>query len=401
LLVDNKKTKDHVIFLGEAGFPIGLAAMQRMILMSKAFLHVGCRVTVLSRKGVWGKNEKQLFDYKGSFEGIDYYYTTKSVLKPKGFVKRNLQKVKGIYGEFKYLSYLKKNGKINCAILSNRKTVHVLRYLFYAAYFDFPIVINLVEMASALQHGGNLSKKIDGYIFDKWLLKLFNGALPISDNLKKYYESVSPSKPNLKLPVICDFQKFNLERSIEEPYFLYCGSIEYGEVINFVIDAYKKVSNHGDTRLYMIVSGGNKKETELLEQEINGQFDNQPVKLFSDIPYKHLVYLYTNALALLIPLRPTIQDTYRFPHKIGEYLASGNPVVTTNMGEIKNYFEDGKTALLSENYAVDEFADKMTYVLKYPEISRKIGLKGREMGLREFDYKTHGTRLQFFLGTIA
>ena len=153
--------------------------------------------------------------------------------------------------------------------------------------------------------------------------------------------------------------------------------------------------------LYMIISGGGIREMEFLQQEINRGFKNQPIKLFSGIPYKQLVDLYTNAMALLIPLRPTLQDTSRFPHKIGEYLASGNPVITTNVGEIKNYFEDGKTALIAEKYAIDSFKEKMQFVVENPEVSRDIGLNGRELGLAAFDYKIHGSRLQKFIYEVS
>ena len=50
----------HIVFLGEAGFPLGLAAVQRMTLMAKALLYVNCKVTVICRKGVWKKNEQEI-----------------------------------------------------------------------------------------------------------------------------------------------------------------------------------------------------------------------------------------------------------------------------------------------------------------------------------------------------
>jgi glycosyltransferase involved in cell wall biosynthesis len=171
----------------------------------------------------------------------------------------------------------------------------------------------------------------------------------------------------------------------------------YRQVIDFIFEAYKNIPEKESVKLYMIVSGGSKKEIDLLQQEVNNQFDVPKIKLFSDIPYKQLVHLYVNAKALLIPLRPNAQDSARFPHKIGEYLASGNPIITTNVGEIKNYFEDGKTALIADTYDVCAFARKMKYVLDFPEESKDIGLNGKELGLKEFNYKMHGSRLQKFL----
>lgn len=393
---ENKNT-DHVIFLGESGFPLGLATIQRLTLMAKALRYAGSRTTVICRKGVWKKSEDVNFENRGNFEGVDYIYTSKSPFKPEGFIDRNVQKLKGMYGEYKYLKYLKKHDKIDLAIISDMKVVHVLRYYMFSVFLKFPIAINFVEMTSSMKHKKSFLKKVNDFVHDKWVIGLYEGGLPISDKLIDYYKVISPSKPNLKLPILCDFEKFDIPKNNEEPYFLYCGSIRYTEVRDFIIEAYKSIADGGNTKLYMIISGGSNSETRLLEEELNAIFETQRIRLFSNIPYDELVQLYTDAIALLIPLRQTVQDAARFPHKIGEYLASGNPVITTDVGEIKNYFEDGKTALIADTYSVTGFAEKMKYVLDNPDLSKEIGLNGKKMGLIEFDYKAHGSRLVKFV----
>ena len=398
---EDQNTTKHIVFLGESGFPVGLATIQRMTLMAKALLYAGCRATVICRKGVWKKEEGKNFDNQGKFEGIDYIYTSKNVFKPTGFINRNIQKLKGMHGEFMYLKHLKKHDKIDLAIISDLKVIHVLRYIFYSKFLNFPIATNFVEMASSMQHRTTFLNKVNDYIHDKWAIKLFDGALPISDRLMTYYKVVSPSKPNLKLPILCDFEKFNIQKGTEEPYFLYCGSIRYEQVRNFIIDSYNSLSTNKNTKLYMIISGGSTKETILLQQELNVLFDIQRIRLFSNIPYKQLVHLYINAIGLLIPLRHTEQDASRFPHKIGEYLASGNPVITTDVGEIKNYFEDGRTALIADTYTTKAFAEKMEFVLNHPEAAQEIGLNGKKLGLKEFDYRTHGVRLKGFINELS
>lgn len=380
---------------------MGLAAVQRITLMAKTLLTEGYRVTVICRKGVWKKNSKINFGVKGNYEGIDYIYTSESVFRPKGFISRNIQKLKGLYGEFMYLKYLKKHDKINVAIISEMNVVHVLRYLIYSAFLNFSTVINFVELASSMKDRNSVLTKVKDYLYDHWVIKLFDGALPISDRLMKYYMAIAPSKPAMKLPVLCDFEKFGKGKNRDtEPYFLYCGSMAYKEVIDFIIEAYKSISENETTKLFLIVSGGKKSETGLLQEDLNTQFNTEQIRLFSNIPYNQLVDLYNNAIALLIPLRPTVQDSARFPHKIGEYLASGNPVITTNVGEIKNYFEDGKTALVADLYDIDAIAEKMQYVLDNPVDSKNIGANGKQLGLAEFDYRTHGVRLRMFLQEI-
>ena len=387
--------KKHIIFLGETRFPYGLASVQRTILMSKALISAGANVTVICRKGVWRENEHPDINYKGKYEGINYLYSSKTTVKPNGFLKRNLTKLKGIYGEYQFIKKLKKNKELSLAIVSERNNIHILRYYMYSLIFGFPIVNNLVEMASSFQNKISFLKRINNYVLDKWTLKLFSGALPISDKLNHYYRSIIPSKPSLKLPILCDYEKFEIPRENKAPYFLYCGSINYLEVINFILKCYKNLEE-GKAKLYMVVSGDSKEKIQEIQDKINNEFVGAPVTLFTRIPYSQLVHLYTHAIALLIPLRPTLQDTSRFPHKIGEYLASGNPVITTNVGEIKTYFKDNETALVASEYKVSDFTEKMEYVLNFPEKAKSIGHNGKELGLRNFDYKIHGSRLLDF-----
>lgn len=397
---ENQHNATHVVFLGESGFPKGMAAIQRMTLMAKALLHEKCHTKVICRKGVWEQQEEVNTSTDGNYEGIDYVYTSESVFKPKGFFNRNIQKLKGLIREYNYLKQLKKKGDLDVAIVSNMSAFHMFRYCLYSKWLKFPVVLNFVEMASSMQDRKSPLMRFNDFVFDNWVIQMFDAALPISNRLLAYYQSTVAGKPCLKLPILCDFDKFNVAPNPEESYFLYCGSIAYREVIDFVLASYNSLDVNEQTKLYMIISGGNKEETRVLQKHLNKGLTTDAVRLFSNIPYEQLVKLYTNAEALLIPLRETIQDASRFPHKIGEYLASGNPVITTNVGEIKNYFEDGKTALIADSYAIPAFAEKMEYVLKQREVSKTIGQNGKELGLNEFDYRTHGARMKTFLQEV-
>lgn len=397
---ETQERQKQVVFLGEARFPFGFASVQRMTLMAKAFMHVGIKATILCRKGSWDQGTHPEFPWRGTYEGIDYIYTSKKVHKPKGFIKRNLQKIKGVLGEYRYLKELKNEKGIDMAILSNRKLVHVIRYLFFSKVFDFPVVVNMVEMASAMNHKKSAITRLNDFLLDKWVVKFYDGALPISDTLQDYYINSTSNKPQMKLPIICDFKKFEVERTMTEKYFLYCGSIFYKEVIEFILESYRNLAHETDFKLYMIVSGESKAQVLSYQNEINSSFPNAPIKLFSNIPYGELVELYVNAKALLIPLRPTLQDASRFPHKIGEYLASGNPVVTTAVGEINRYFTDGVNALVADSYDINKFAQKLKFVVDNEKQAFAIGLNGKKMGFEEFDYRSHGKRLNNFIEKI-
>ena len=113
------------------------------------------------------------------------------------------------------------------------------------------------------------------------------------------------------------------------------------------------------------------------------------VKCFSSLTYEDLIQKYMHASALLIPLTDSVQDKARFPQKISEYLASGNPIITTNYGEVPFYFKNEVNALVASSYDTSEFARKMDFVAKEPDRAVQIGRDGLSTGLRFFDYNSY------------
>ncbi len=387
-----------VVWLGESGFPYGLAAIQKTIIVGDALIREGARFTVINRKGVLEPGKYQDFKPEGAFEGIHYIYTSGITHRPKNFIVRNVMKLKGTLNEYLYLSKMRSEGKRLIAILSNLNFVQSLLYMIYGKILGFPLVYLYVEMASEMKHRDSTMIKLNDYLFERYLLKRMDGAFPISELLKENFRKIAPGKPILKIPTICNFENFNLpKRKLDEEYFLFCGAIDYREIIDFIVQAYKTLDKNIPMKLYLIASKGSPKQYKEFDRYLEENHLSDRVKVFSNIPFSELVDLYVNASALLIPLRSSIQDAARFPHKIAEYLATGNPIITTNYGEIIHYFEDGKTALVADSYDIYKFADKLKFVLENPEIAREIGINGKNLGVMEFSHISYGPRLKTYL----
>ena len=124
------------------------------------------------------------------------------------------------------------------------------------------------------------------------------------------------------------------------------------------------------------------------------------VKVFRNLTDVQLSYLYANAKALLVPIRPNKKDIARFPHKIGEYLAASTTIITTAYGEIPNYFIDNYNALIAKDYNIDSYAAKMKLVISNPALASKIGINGFQTGLKKFDYRILSHRMEAFFDNL-
>ena len=82
-----------------------------------------------------------------------------------------------------------------------------------------------------------------------------------------------------------------------------------------------------------------------------------------------------------------IQAKYGFPTKLGEYLATGRPVIVTAVGDIPFYLDDGVNAFIAEPNNIQSFADKLEECFSNEDKAIKIGQKGQETAIKFFDYR--------------
>jgi Glycosyltransferase len=269
-------------------------------------------------------------------------------------------------------------------------------YRIISKLFGLKTCLSYVELRSSIPSRKRRFQKINDFLFDRYAFAFADAINPISKSLSQRVSQFYPQKPQILIPCICDFSQFGLrKKELASDYFLYCGSAGYNEVVNAVIDAYRMLPRR-TVKLLLIISGspaGLEKITRYV-----GKDDN--IVIESNIEYESLVNLYLNALALLIPLRLTPQDSNRFPHKISEYTASKRPIITTGVGEVTNYFADKENAIIADGVAASQLSKAMNWAVENKEQLDRIGFNGYLTGLQAFSHMAYSEPLDFFLDNI-
>ncbi len=388
------------VYLGCPGFPQGFAEVKKMTLISKGLVLKGNRVTVIANRGIYNEKANFPFGAKGTYQGIDFVYTSGSPFRPDSFFKRNMLKIRGVVKEFTLLRSLKRNKNLDYAILSTNSFFSVFYYYVLSKLFRFKTILNYVEYYSAIKSGRyKIGLEINHQLFDRYAPRFADFIFPISEFLISHLQNIAPGKRYLKIPILADFSESGPDGGLEgQNYFLFCGALSYIEVVRFIVDSFCLLNNEA-VFLYLVVNGS-KEQRDALDDYLQLNPRKNKIKIFSNVDQDVLDVYYKNAAGLLIPLRPTIQDEARFPHKIGEYLASGNPVISTNYGEVKHYFTDGENMLIADSYDPKLFADKMQIILDNTVGARKIGETGLNMALKNFDYKLYGEKIIDFLAQV-
>jgi glycosyltransferase involved in cell wall biosynthesis len=376
-----------ILSVGYLEFPIGFAQVQRQALLAKAVLLEGFEVTVLCRYGIY--SEKEGVAWKGIYEGINYIYCSGTSVKPERFIKRNLLKISGLLNEIRYFRMYSGSNQLAGILITTNNFYNILFYCILGKIFRVKTIVDNVEYWSSNKSIRGLDR-FDKYLYDKFYYIFTDKIICISDFLIKKVGNYNKDGKLIKIPAITDFDRFLPVRDssefVEGKYFLFCGSDNYFEVIDFVVSSFEMLISD-NTQLILVT-----KRTEKLLNRIARSNKKNKILIMSGIPYDDLVVLYKNSEGLIIPMRDTDQDKARFPHKISEYCASCRPIITNRVGEIVNYFNE-ENAYLCEGFDEKEYAGAMQKIISDPAKADRIALKSYQTGLISFNYRSYSKQL--------
>jgi len=392
------KTK-HAVYLGELDFPVGLAAVQRCRWLCKALVETGFRTTVLIHFGTHNPQTTPGLASMGEWDGIRYLYTGGMPYKPRTWAGRFAGLTSGLVKEAAELVRLKRETGLEFGILSTAGVFQAVFYAILARWLRFPLLFNYVELYSAFENRTSMPNRIGDASYDKLIPRLVDGFLPISDYLIEILERRAPGRPYLKVPVVCDMQSGPaIPPPRGRPYFLFCGSALYFDAVEFVLSSFNRLEAYNADLI--LVLNGQDGPMARIAAAIERCPRKSRVRVRSRLSDTELASAYAGASGLLIPLKPSLRDRARFPHKIGEYAASGNPIISTAYGEIPHYFEDGESAFIAKANDPELFAEKMKLVLENPEFAQEVGRAGRRVGLKHFDYRKYGPLIADFAASL-
>ncbi len=81
-----------------------------------------------------------------------------------------------------------------------------------------------------------------------------------------------------------------------------------------------------------------------------------------------------------------------FPFKLGEYLATGNPVICTRVSDVETYLTDADAFLIDPN-SPEQICESLLEIVKYPEKAKLIGINGMKKGQQFFSPEVNGMLL--------
>lgn len=218
--------------------------------------------------------------------------------------------------------------------------------------------------------------------------------------INHYRKTAKPEAKFLHLPMTVDlsrFQDVTSDVKYNKPYIAFTGTMtNHKDGVDVLIKAFAKIANKYPA--YQLYLAGFWHYDVPMQEKLVADFGLQErIHYIGTLNRDQIPPFICNASVLALSRPDSHQAQGGFPTKLGEYLATGNSVCVTKVGEIPDYLEDNVSAFMAEPSDVDSFADAMDRALRDEINAKRVGANGRKMAEENFDAVIQSKRLSAFL----
>ncbi len=397
-----------IIFLCGAsiGFPNGMAPIARVTAYTQGLIQAGSRVWVLCL----GTSERpeigvQNTEIRGTAAGVDFEYTCGTTIRGETFFKRRWLAFKGPWvAAWRVLSRSREE-KIEALFLYPDTLLTAILFWLVARLCRAVYLLDKSERPF-LRAERSLAWKFYGFFYTRTVFKLFDGVIVISEYLERYmHRCMRSGAKTLRIPILVDAAKFvgiNEKPLPPARYITYCGTLnEAKDGVLTLMRAFALIKDEfEDVSLCLVGDSYRKSQAPVFRQHAEGLGIAQRVVFTGNVSRDRFPPYLCQASVLALARPSSLQAAAGFPTKLGEYLATGKPVVVTRTGEIENHLKDGESAYLVPPDDVQAFAQRLHDVLSHPDQARAVGQNGRLVATSKFDFRINALRLQEFIHSL-
>lgn len=224
------------------------------------------------------------------------------------------------------------------------------------------------------------------------VLKGVDGIISITENLKDQIQK--KFKINIPVDVAPDGVDFKLYSkrcaTQREKTVIYTGTAFSWKGVDTLIKAAKYIKGK------ILIVGLNEGD---LKEMMAGDNDIPWEKIIAVgwiPPAKVRDYLNMASVAVVPNKKESISSFYTSPLKLFEYMASGIPVVASDLPSIREIIKDGETGILVEPDNPEKLAESINMLIENEELASRISIKAQELA-QQYDWKKRGERIRQFI----
>jgi glycosyltransferase involved in cell wall biosynthesis len=395
----------RALILLNSSYPIGNVTTHRAHNIAKGLVNAGADVEILITQPTESPKNVNNFRIAGTHDTVNFKFISKTTIRNKN---RYFQKIYDLYCYCKIIfNLIRRIGNYSHIIVIG-PSLDFRIFIPYIAKFTNSKCLLEVNEFPFIGHKNPILSRFKRFLFLKFILKNYSGLIVISNNLRNYFEQKTNKKLSIiKIPIlaneISNFKNSEFIKPIDGPFIFHAGSLqEDKDGILHVLCAFGEFVNTYNSNLKFISTGSliqsaNRFEILKLFNKYNlidrvnftGYLDDYQIKDY--FAYASLAIVFKNN---------SIQNQYCFATKLTEYISHSIPIITTNVGEANNYFEDNFNAIVLDSFSVDHLSKKIKYVLDNKEKMNQITRNASKLLIQDFNVKFQGSLLYSFLSGL-
>jgi len=218
----------------------------------------------------------------------------------------------------------------------------------------------------------------DAYI--RCVVSQARGVWAVSGHLASFWRQQGvPSESILVSPSIVRASSFEQRAAPSRAgHAVFVGNLVHRDVDNLLDVARLVHAREARFRLSMYGDAA-APELQRLEERIEELGLAGVVRVFAPVAPTEIPRVLATADILLLPRAKGEFSDAGFPNKLGEYLASGRPVVVTGVGEIPLHLVDERDALIVQPEDCPAFASAVLRILRDEALGDRLGRSGRDL----------------------
>jgi glycosyltransferase involved in cell wall biosynthesis len=380
-----EELKMNVIFMGNFFYPHGMANARRIqhFINTLTEKSVTVKVLLLRQSGQRVSNSA----LTGEYNGVSY----KTIGSNINLDYKVLFTLAAYFRDgLKSLIEWKHNNTKNILYCYGGLCVENIVFVLIAKYLGYLIVFDIVEDGTFLQATLHFLARIKWVItelLDSYMHKLADAFVVVSTYLKALYEAHNHKLlPIVHIPISADCNTVCLKGDTEKPIkIVYSGTYAIKDGVELLIEAFENVCRINRNCLLLLSGKGSNLPN------IQSRIAHNPaihyIGYLNEIAFNDFL---CQADILCITRIGSKFANAGFPFKLGEYLATGNPVVVSNVGDVSLYLDNMKDAIIIEPDNVKAIEEALLYCINNPGKAKVIGRNGREKCRIYFNPEVNG-----------
>lgn len=384
------------------GFPNGMAATRRILLIAKALRSANIKAAVIHLDTSEISEPFKNNDVKGCFQGIPFLYASGKVDRGNSFISRQLLSIKGILTAFNLVLQCKYSGNLKAVIFYERNIFYLAPILLLCKIVGITFALDLVEWPTAMEVHQKMIGRISLRMYRILALRFADKITAISHFLfQKASEIHKGDVRVMYLPILGDYAEQSILRKPVPGKFVISISSTYSEELVLVLKAFSRILSTYPNATLHITGGFSSKDLQAIitSNDLHTQakllFDS--VKCRGYLNRSNLIELFATSCAGIVSLTDDLRSRSRMPTKIAEYTMHGIPLITGNIGDTKSIFKDGDNAFIYTPNDEISLAETMLRVLSKPKDTETVGRNGKSIAEKLFFFKKYSQPLSSFL----